>query len=40
MYIDYRLLNSNTKLDSYPMPRIDDILDSLAGSTIFTKIDL
>ena len=40
MCVDYRLLNANTKLDQFPMPRVDDILDSLSGSTVFSKIDL
>jgi len=40
MCVDYRLLNRNTKLDQYPMPRIDDILDSLGGCQVFSKIDL
>ena len=30
--IDYRKLNSVTKKDTYPIPRIDDIQDTLAGS--------
>ena len=28
--IDYRVLNSLTKKDAYPLPRVDDCLDSLA----------
>ena len=30
--IDYRRLNDQTKVDQYPLPRIDDALDSLSGS--------
>lgn len=30
--IDYRTLNSVTKADSFPLPRIDDILDQLGES--------
>ena len=32
--VDYRRLNLITERDVYPLPRIDDILDKLAGVTI------
>ncbi|XP_076293044.1 uncharacterized protein LOC143215119 [Lasioglossum baleicum] len=38
--IDYRQLNNITKKDSYPLPRIDDTLDAIAGSSWFTVLDL
>ena len=38
--IDYRKLNAITRKDAYPIPRIDDTLDTLAGSTWFTTLDL
>ncbi|KAI4293341.1 hypothetical protein PAPHI01_2615 [Pancytospora philotis] len=37
--IDYRALNQITCKDNYQMPRIDDILDSLAQARIFTTLD-
>ena len=38
--VDYRALNSITRKDSYPLPRIDDTLDTLAGMTWFSTLDL
>ena len=37
--IDYRKLNSLSKRDAFPIPRIDDTLDMLAGSKYFTHLD-
>lgn len=37
--IDYRKLNAVTIKNSYPLPRIDDILDRLSGNS-FSNLDL
>jgi len=39
LVIDYRQLNSVTKADAYPMPRIQDNLDRLGKACIFTTLD-
>src|SRR5690606_18437636 len=38
--VDFRKLNAVTKKDSYALPRIDDILDSLGGKRFFSTLDL
>ena len=40
MCINYRGLNQCTIKNKYPIPRIDELLDRLNGSSIYTKIDL
>ena len=38
--IDYRRLNAVTRKDVYPLPRIDDILDTLGQWKFFSTLDL
>ena len=38
--IDYRKLNDITIKDSFPLPRIDEMLERMQGSKIFSKFDL
>nr|GEZ62326.1 putative reverse transcriptase domain-containing protein [Tanacetum cinerariifolium] len=40
MCIDYRELNKLTIKNRYPLPRIDDLLDQLQASSVYSKIDL
>lgn len=40
MVIDYRALNKITVKNKYPLPLIDELLDVVAGSTIWTSLDL
>ena len=37
---DYRPINAETIGDAFPMPRVQDILDSLEGKKYFTQLDL
>jgi len=38
--VDSRQLNKLTILDKYPLPLMSKLRDPVAGSTIFTKLDL
>ncbi len=40
MCVDYRRLNDVTVKDSYPLPHVSEILDSMNGCTHFSTIDL
>jgi len=38
--VDYRKLNALTVKNRFPMPIVEEILDELAGSKLFTKLDM
>ena len=38
--VDYRKINAITRKDAYPIPRVDDALDTLSGSQWFTTLDM
>lgn len=40
MCVDFRNLNKMTSKHNYPIPLIDDLLESLGNKTLFTKLDL
>src|SRR4051812_19397264 len=40
MCVDYRPLNLATIKNKYPLPRINDLYDQLAGSSVFSKMDM
>ena len=37
---DYQYLNENTVNNAYPLPHINELVDSLAGKKLFTKMDI
>ena len=40
MCIDFRPLNKEMIVENYPIPRIDEILETLGKAKYFTKLDI
>ena len=38
--VDYRKLNAITKVDPYPMPRVDDMIDEVGSAKFISTLDL
>lgn len=38
--VDYRSVNKVTKVDAFPIPKVDQCIDAVAGATIFSTLDL
>ncbi len=38
--VDYRRVNALVKPDGFPLPRVQDCLDAVSGSTLFSSFDL
>ena len=39
-FIDFRKVNTLTKADTYPLPRMNDSVDRIDGATFISKVDL
>ena len=39
-YIDYRKLNHITKIDAYPMPHLDDLIETVRKGQYVSSLDL
>lgn len=37
--VDFRKMNENTVIDTYPIPTIQEILDNLSGAAVFSSLD-
>jgi len=37
--VDYRKLNAKTISDTYPLPHIDELIDSIGGCRYFSTMD-
>jgi hypothetical protein len=40
MCVDYHRLNTKTRKDAFPLPRVDEMVDHLAGAKYFSTVDL
>ena len=40
MYIDYRKVNEHIKQDIYPLPRLDALVEEVAGHSFYVTLDL
>ena len=38
--IDYRCLNAKTAKDSFPLPRIEETVEALGGTKVFSSLDM
>ncbi len=38
--VDYRKINDVTRKDAFPLPRVEDCLDTLSGASLFSTLDL
>ena len=38
--VDYRQLNKVTRPDAFPVPKVDECIDAISGSKLFSTVDL
>jgi hypothetical protein len=39
LYVDFKKLNATTKKDPYPLPFMDEVINTIVGHKVYTFLD-